>query len=75
MNSRVIPLLAFILLVVLLIVGLRISDKKTQIPSPLINKPVPEFDLPVLAQPGERMSQELLANPLIESFEIEVAEA
>ena len=34
--------------VVLLLVGLKISDKKTQIPSPLIDKPVPTFDLPVL---------------------------
>ena len=49
MSSRILPLAAFLALVVLLLVGLKISDKKTQIPSPLIDKPVPAFDLPVLA--------------------------
>ena len=48
MNSRVLPLLGFAALVVLLVVGLKIADQKTNLPSPLIDKPVPEFDLPVL---------------------------
>lgn len=58
MISRVLPLLAFILLVVLLMAGLKISDSKTLLPSPLINKPVPAFDLPVLGSPSQRLSQE-----------------
>ena len=58
MNSRMIPLLAFLLLVGLLIVGLKISDQKTLIPSPLVDKPAPEFNLPVLGKPGQTMSKE-----------------
>jgi len=58
MNSRTLPLIAFILLIVLLVVGLQISDRKTQLPSPLIGKPAPAFDLPVLGQPGQTMSKE-----------------
>ena len=69
MNSRVLPLVAFALLVGLLVVGLKIADKKTQIPSPLIDKPVPVFDLPVLADPGQSMSSEsLLGKPYLVNF-------
>jgi cytochrome c biogenesis protein CcmG/thiol:disulfide interchange protein DsbE len=59
-NSRIFPLLGFIVLVILLVVGLKIADKKTQIPSPLLDKPVPVFDLPVLGNPTQTMSQESL---------------
>ena len=69
MSSRIIPLAAFMLLVVLLLVGLRIADKKTQIPSPLIDKPVPAFDLPVLGKAGERMSADsFLGKPYVVNF-------
>jgi len=69
MNSRLLPLVAFALLVALLVVGLKIADKKTQIPSPLIDKPVPVFDLPVLADPGQSMSSEsLLGKPYLVNF-------
>ena len=69
MSSRIIPLAAFMLLVVLLLVGLRIADKKTQIPSPLIDKPVPAFDLPVLGKAGERMTAEsFLGKPYVVNF-------
>ena len=69
MSSRILPLLAFIVLVILLVVGLQISDKKTQIPSPLINKPVPAFDLPILASPDQRMSKDsLLGKPYLVNF-------
>jgi len=68
-SSRIIPLAAFMLLVVLLLVGLRIADKKTQIPSPLIDKPVPAFDLPVLGKAGERMTAEsFLGKPYVVNF-------
>ena len=69
MSSRLLPLLAFVALVVLLVVGLKISDKKTQIPSPLIDKPVPAFDLPVLANPAQQMSNEsFLGKPYLVNF-------
>jgi len=68
-NSRMIPLMAFMLLVVLLIVGLKISDRKTQIPSPLIDKPAPAFDLPVLGNPGQQMTKEsFLGEPYLVNF-------
>jgi cytochrome c biogenesis protein CcmG, thiol:disulfide interchange protein DsbE len=67
--SRILPVAGFVVLVVLLIVGLRIADKKTDLPSPLINKPVPEFDLPVLAKPDVKMSKEsLLGKPYLVNF-------
>ena len=69
MNSRILPLLAFVALVALLVVGLKIADKKTQIPSPLIDKPAPAFVLPVLASPGEMMSKDsLLGKPYLVNF-------
>ena len=69
MNSRMVPLIGFVLLIALLLVGLKIADKKTQIPSPLIDKPVPVFDLPVLADPETRMSTEsLLGKPYLVNF-------
>jgi len=68
-NSRILPLIAFLALILLLVIGLKISDKKTQIPSPLIDKPVPVFDLPVLAEPGQRMTREsLLGKPYLVNF-------
>lgn len=69
MNSRVLPLMAFALLVALLVVGLKIADRKTQLPSPLIDKPAPAFDLPVLGQPGQTMSREsFLGTPYLVNF-------
>jgi len=69
MNSRTLPLIAFILLIVLLVVGLQISDQKTALPSPLIGKPAPAFDLPVLGEPGRNMSKEsFLGTPYLVNF-------
>ena len=69
MNSRIFPLLAFLLLVVLLVVGLKISDRKTELPSPLIDKPAPAFNLPVLGEPGQTMSKEsFLGTPYLVNF-------
>ena len=69
MNSRTLPLLAFILLVVLLTVGLKIADKKTQLPSPLIDLPAPAFNLPVLGEPGRVLSKEsFLGRPYLVNF-------
>lgn len=69
MNSRTLPLIAFALLIALLMVGLTIADRKELIPSPLINKPVPAFDLPVLGNPQQRLSNEsMLGKPYLVNF-------
>lgn len=69
MNGRTLPLLAFILLMVLLAVGLKIADHKTELPSPLINKPAPAFDLPVLGNPEQRLTKEsFLGKPYLVNF-------
>jgi len=48
------PLGIFIVLLAFLAVGLRLDPR--EVPSPLIDKPAPAFDLPVLQQPGRRFS-------------------
>lgn len=64
--SRLVPLFAFLLLVALLAVGLTIADKKTELPSPLIGKPMPPFSLPVLGQADTLITQsELLGEPFL----------
>jgi cytochrome c biogenesis protein CcmG, thiol:disulfide interchange protein DsbE len=45
----------FIALVVLLAIGLRLNPR--EVPSPLIGKPAPAFELPLLAAPGKTFSQ------------------
>lgn len=54
--SRLVPLLAFLALAALLAFGLRNADHKGDLPSPLIGKPVPAFELPVLFDPQRRMN-------------------
>jgi len=69
MNSRTLPLIAFIMLVALLVVGLQISEHKSELPSPLIDKPAPAFDLPVLGNPGQRLTKEsFLGKPYLVNF-------
>jgi cytochrome c biogenesis protein CcmG/thiol:disulfide interchange protein DsbE len=48
------PLAIFILLVGFLAVGLRLDPR--EVPSPLIGKAAPAFDLPLLQQPGKRFA-------------------
>ncbi|OOZ39038.1 thiol:disulfide interchange protein [Solemya pervernicosa gill symbiont] len=55
MARFLLPLGIFILLVALFAVGLTLDPKK--VPSPLINKTAPAFDLPRLKQPEARLSQ------------------
>jgi cytochrome c biogenesis protein CcmG/thiol:disulfide interchange protein DsbE len=50
MIGRLLPIIIFVALGILLAVGLKIADHKTDIPSPLIGKNVPEFSLPILGQ-------------------------
>ncbi|MDX1459843.1 MAG: DsbE family thiol:disulfide interchange protein [Xanthomonadales bacterium] len=69
MISRLLPLIIFVLLGVLLAVGLKIADTKTHIPSPLIGRQVPEFELPTLYDPRRLVSdQELRGTPYLVNF-------
>ncbi len=58
MMSRFLPLVLFVLLGILLAVGLKIADNKTNIPSPLIGRQIPQFDLPMLKDPSRSLSPE-----------------
>lgn len=66
MISRLLPLLLFVLLGALLAVGLTLSEHKTDLPSPLIDKQIPEFILPLLGQDDVKMSQaDLIGEPFL----------
>lgn len=52
------PLVGFALLVVLLWVGLSLDPR--EVPSPFIGKPAPQFSLPVLDEPGTKLSPDEL---------------
>ncbi|MCH8057970.1 MAG: redoxin family protein, partial [Proteobacteria bacterium] len=66
MIGRIIPIIAFLLLGLLLAVGLKISDQKTVLPSPLIGKKIPEFSLPVLGQDDKTVTHEdLIGQPFL----------
>jgi cytochrome c biogenesis protein CcmG/thiol:disulfide interchange protein DsbE len=54
MNRFLLPLGVFLLLVVLLGVGLSLDPR--EVPSPLIGKPAPQFQLPRLHEPGKTFS-------------------
>ena len=57
--KRFLPLIIFMVLVGFLAVGLTLNPK--EVPSPLINKPVPQFTLPVLGTPEKSLgTQDLL---------------
>lgn len=60
--SRLLPLLAFIALAILLFAGVRMNSGKdnSAIPSPLIGKPAPALDLPVLATPQQSIALQQL---------------
>jgi len=48
------PLLIFVVLVGFLFVGLRLNPR--EVPSPLVGKPAPSFELPLLHQPDKRFT-------------------
>ena len=48
------PLAVFVLLVAFLAIGLTLNPR--EVPSPLVGKPAPAFELPVLQQPDKRFS-------------------
>jgi len=67
--SRALPLAVFLLLGALLAFGLRHADTKTDIPSPLIGKPVPEFRLPALFEPDRLVAPaDLRGEPYLVNF-------
>ncbi len=55
--KRFAPLIIFLALVALLFIGLGLNPR--EVPSPFIGKPVPEFELPLLNQPGSFTQEEL----------------
>lgn len=57
MLKRFAPLIIFVLLVIMLAVGLTLNPRL--VPSPLIGKQVPEFELPLLNQPGSFSHEDL----------------
>lgn len=66
MIGRIVPIALFLALGVLLTVGLKIADHKTEIPSPLIGKKMPEFTLPVLGQEDVMVSSDdLVGRPFL----------
>lgn len=54
MKRYLLPLLCFVILVGFLAVGLRLKPR--EVPSPLVNKPMPVFRLPTLADPDQQLS-------------------
>jgi cytochrome c biogenesis protein CcmG/thiol:disulfide interchange protein DsbE len=66
MIGRLLPVIIFLALGLLLAVGLKIADHKTEIPSPLIGKRMPDFALPVLGQEDRTISDEdLIGKPFL----------
>ena len=52
------PLITFIVIAVFLALGLKHDPR--YVPSPLIDKPAPEFDLPTLDQPEQKVSNQTM---------------
>jgi cytochrome c biogenesis protein CcmG/thiol:disulfide interchange protein DsbE len=64
----VLPLIGFVLLVGLFGFGIWWNTRHDQreVPSPLIGKPAPAFDLPLLDDPGKRLSKaDMLGKPYL----------
>ena len=65
MIGRLLPVIIFLALGILLAVGLKIADHKTEIPSPLIGKQMPKFHLPVLGQEDDGRPDDLIGTPFL----------
>ena len=66
--KRWLPFAAFLLIAALLATGVWLSrrDNREALPSPLIGKPAPAFDLPLLHEPGKRFTlAELRGQPFV----------
>lgn len=57
---RLMPLIAFAVLVILLAIGLTLNPRL--VPSPLIDKPAPEFELPLLLKEGSFSKKDLIGH-------------
>jgi len=57
---RLMPLIIFGVLVIFLAVGLTLNPR--EVPSPLIGKPAPEFELPLLLQDGSFSNKDLIGH-------------
>ena len=69
MIGRLVPIGVFVLLGVLLAVGLKIADHKTDLPSPLVGRPMPNFSLPLLGQEDTIIdSKKLIGKPFLVNF-------
>ena len=69
MIGRIVPIAVFLLLGVLLAVGLKIADHKTDLPSPLVGRPMPAFNLPLLGQEEVIVnSKDLIGEPFLVNF-------
>ena len=67
--SRLLPLALFLGLGVLLAVGLMRADRKSELPSPLIGKPAPAFQLTDLHDPQRQVTTgDLLGQPWLANF-------
>lgn len=60
MTKHTIPLIIFIALLVLMWVGLSLNPR--ELPSPLIGKKAPEFELPLLQRPDVKITNEVFQN-------------
>lgn len=60
MLKRFMPLIIFAALVALLAIGLTLNPRL--VPSPLIGKPAPEFDLPLLSGEGRFTNKDLIGH-------------
>lgn len=58
--KRFMPLIGFAVLVVLLAIGLTLNPRL--VPSPLIGKPAPEFELPLLLKQGSFSNKDLIGH-------------
>ena len=68
MSARLLPLLAFALIALLLGAGVLMNAGKdnSAIPSPLVDRPAPDFSLPVLDAPGRVLTRaDLLGQPYL----------
>ncbi len=64
--KRFLPLIIFMALVVLLAVGLTLNPKL--LPSPLIGKPVPVFEVPLLLEQGSFSNKDLIGEVTLVNF-------
>jgi len=58
--KRFMPLIIFAVLIVLLAIGLTLNPRL--VPSPLIGKPAPEFELPLLLKQGSFSNKDLIGH-------------